>query len=534
MKFTVLPVLIAFLIGLAQMPGLNIYQICAWNHGTEKTEPWRSKLSDMPTVRRVLAVAARFREWCTEFTNIPLLANERGEAALDLLTAGIAGPRLRVLQQAHADSMSEMRGIRDLITRESRVMTADERTKIAAIEERLDGIEAEMKLEKKAQDRERAMRAADDSAAAATARAEGAARVEMGRDNTLDDPKKGFKSNQEFMRKVMDASLRPDRIDARLKPLQVKASAGSDEQSGNEGQFGAFLVPMGFSPTLLQLTPEDDPTANLVTPIPMSLPTVTIPARTDKDHTTSVTGGLIVTRKRETIIGTSARMQLEQVALHANTVFGLSYSTEEILVDSPISFVAILSAGFRDQFSSHLFNERLNGLGGGEPLGVLNSPCVVSVAKETGQVTKTIVTENIDKMVAACWRYGRAIWLANHDTFPSLQGLTRSVGVGGSLVNYLTYDPNGQAMLLGRPIYFSEYPATLGTVGDLILGVWSEYLHGTYQPLESAESIHVRFETHERTFKFWLRDDGQPWWKASLKPKRGASNLSPFVTLATR
>lgn len=507
--------LIALIVAIANSP-TNIFQI-----------------NDAPLIRRVVAIGSRLRAWSADLMALPLLANERGEAALDLLTLGLAGPRLRVLQQAHADTMREMKAIRDLITKEGRVMTADERTKVKGLEQQLDDIAEEMGLEKKAQDRERAQRTVDDATATATARAERASGLQVGRDLTLDDPKKGFKTQNEFLAEVMKSG-QGRRTDARLESLRVVAAAGSDEQSGNEGQFGAFLVPMGFSPTLLQLTPEDDPTAALVTPVPMSNPIVNIPARTDKDHTTSVTGGLIVTRKRETIAGTSARMSLEQVALHANSVFGLSYSTEEIITDSPISFVAILSAGFRDQFSSHLFNERLNGLGGGEPLGVLNSPCVVSVAKETGQASKTIVTENIDKMVAASWKYGRAIWLANHDTFPSMQGLTRSVGVGGSLVNYLTYDPNGQAMLLGRPIFFSEYPATLGTVGDLILGVWSEYLHGTYQPLESAESIHVRFETHERTFKFWLRDDGQPWWKASLKPKRGASNLSPFVTLATR
>lgn len=429
-------------------------------------------------------------------------------------------------------------------------MTEDERAQKTALLAKIDALDAELeviaedlKVEQRLQELERQARPVPDAAAAQTAQAETAARVEVGRNLALDDPKKGFKSHTEFLRKVMDAAPF-GRTDARLEPLRVQAAAGSDEQSGNEGQFGAFLVPMGFSPTLLQVTPEDDPTATLTTPVPMSNPIVNIPSRTDKDHTTSVSGGLIVTRKRETIAGTSARMSLEQVSLHANSAFGLSYATEELLTDSPISFIAILSAGFRDQFTSFLFNERLVGLGSGEPLGVLNSPCLVSVAKETGQATKTIVTENVDKMVASCWKYSRAIWLANHDTFPALQGLTRSVGVGGSIVNYLTFDSGssqgagtygmGQGYLLGRPIFFSEYPQTLGTVGDLILGVWSEYLHGTYQPLESAESIHVRFETHERTFKFWLRDDGQPWWKAALKPKRGANNLSPFVALATR
>lgn len=442
--------------------------------------------------------------------------------------------RLKALLQAKADTFKAMQVARDKVaaatTEEDKTAS---RLEFKALETKFDGILEDLKSEEKLQEIERGMQAQADATATETARATAAARVQMGRDLTLDDPKKGFRTQNEFLGKVMDSG-QGRRTDARLEPLRVTAAAGSDEQSGNEGQYGAFLVPMGFSPTLLQLTPEDDPTAALVTPVPMSNPIVNIPARTDKDHTTSVTGGLVVTRKRETVAGTSARMSIEQVSLHANSVFGLSYSTEEILTDSPISFIAILSAGFRDQFASHLFNERLNGLGGGEPLGVLQSPCLVSVAKQTGQVTKTIVTENIDNMVAACWKYGRAIWLANHDTFPALQGLTRSVGVGGALVNYLTYDPNGQAMLLGRPLYFSEYPATLGTVGDLILGVWSEVLHGTYQPLESAESIHVRFETHERTFKFWLRDDSQPWWKAALKPKRGANNLSPFVALATR
>jgi HK97 family phage major capsid protein len=534
MRFTLLPFLLAMVIAIANMP-TDIFQICAWNHGTEKTEPWRSKLSDTLAIKRVIALGSRVRDWLTELTNVPLFASQTGEVAVDLLTAGGASRRYKSLLQAKADTFEKMKAIRTKL--DDATLSDEDKTKLKAdfkgLEAKFDGITEDLTAEQRFQERDREMQAVDDAAQAATRRAESAARVEVGRNRSEDDPKKGFKSHREYLQKVMEAG-RTGRVDARLEPLKVKAAAGSDEQSGNEGQFGAFLVPMGFSPTLLQLTPEDDPTASLVTPIPMSNPIVSIPARTDKDHTTSVTGGLIVTRKRETVAATAARMQMEQVALHANSIFGLSYATEEILVDSPISFIAILAAGFKDQFSSHLFNERLNGNGQGEPLGVMNSPCVVSVAKETGQITKTIVTENVDKMVAACWKYGRAIWLANHDTFPSLQGLTRSVGVGGSLVNYLTYDPNGNAMLLGRPIYFSEYPATLGTVGDLILGVWSEYLHGTYQPLESAESIHVRFETHERTFKFWLRDDGQPWWKASLKPKRGASNLSPFVTLATR
>ena len=52
--------------------------------------------------------------------------------------------------------------------------------------------------------------------------------------------------------------------------------------------------------------------------------------------------------------------------------------------------------------------------------------------------------------------------------------------------------------------------------------------------MASAESIHVRFLTHGRSLKFWLRNAGMPWWNAPLTPKKGTNTLSPFVTLAER
>jgi HK97 family phage major capsid protein len=89
-------------------------------------------------------------------------------------------------------------------------------------------------------------------------------------------------------------------------------------------------------------------------------------------------------------------------------------------------------------------------------------------------------------------------------------------------------------MLLGRPIFYTEFCQTLGTVGDLVLGNWSQYLEGTLQGPDFQESIHVRFTTNERTFRVTVRNDGQPWWKTALTPKKSTITLSPFVTLATR
>ena len=69
-----------------------------------------------------------------------------------------------------------------------------------------------------------------------------------------------------------------------------------------------------------------------------------------------------------------------------------------------------------------------------------------------------------------------------------------------------------------------------------MLVVWSQYLWGTLgSPVpRRAESIHVRFLNHERTFKFWQENDGQPWWRSVLTPKESTDTLSPVVVLAER
>lgn len=359
-------------------------------------------------------------------------------------------------------------------------------------------------------------------------------------DRSEDDPSGGFKSHYDFLSAVMTA--RQGDIDPRLSRFAMvkdrkgngyHVTQGSDEQSTVYDPAGGFLIPRTVVPGVLKVTPEQDVLMNLVTPVPMSSPSIVINARVDKDHSSSVSGGLTVTRRPELIDGTSSRMLFEPVNMDARDLFGGAFASENILNDSPESFIAILSAGFGDEFANCSMRERLTGQSNGEFLGVLNSPCMVSVAKEPGQVAKTIVKENIDKMVARCWRYGSAVWLANNNTLPALTGLVQTVGTGGMPVSYFTFNATGQMSLFGRPIFFTEWCKALGTVGDLVLGVWSEFLEGTYQPVQQAESIHVRFMSNERAFRFWKRNCGQPWWKAPLTPRNGET-LSPFVTIAAR
>ena len=348
-----------------------------------------------------------------------------------------------------------------------------------------------------------------------------------------DDPNKGFKSPREFLTAVLQNNDRPSN-EARDERLRFLATAGSDEQGGYSDPYGGFLVPVGFAPGLMQMSVEEDPIGSRTTKVPMTSPRVELLARVDKDHSTSVSGGLTVMRRAETQTQAASRMSMEKIALNAYSLFGLAYATEEILSDSPISFAAILEAGFRDQFTSHLVNERLNGTGVGEMEGIMISPALVSVTKETGQDADSIVWENIVKMRARCWKYSTAIWIANHDTLPQLMTMVLPIGTGGIPV-WQTNAREGQPdTIFGRPVVLTEYCKTLGDKGDIMLVNFSEYLEGTYEALQSAESIHVRFVNHERTFKFWLRNGGRCWWRSALTPKNSTATLSPFVTLDAR
>lgn len=354
-----------------------------------------------------------------------------------------------------------------------------------------------------------------------------------------DDPNKGFKSSQEFFKSVMQASISGRTNDDRLLFLSGKrtgfqAAVGSDEQGTYADPYGGFLVPSGFVPNLLQVAAEGDPTAGRTTAIPMASPKVAIPARTDKTHTSSVSGGLVVYRRSETQAVTASRMTVEQIELSAVPLMGLSYATEELIADSAISLVALIEAGFRDEFASKVLNEKINGTGAGTMEGVINAPCTISVSAETGQDADSIVYENVINMRSRCWGYQNAIWLYNHDCLPQLMQLVMTIGTSGVPMWQNSAREDRPDMLLGRPAFPTEYCPIVGDAGDLILGNWSQYLEGTYQPLESAESLHVRFEYNERTFRFLMRNDGRCWWRSALTPKKSTVTLSPFVVIAAR
>jgi HK97 family phage major capsid protein len=177
----------------------------------------------------------------------------------------------------------------------------------------------------------------------------------------------------------------------------------------------------------------------------------------------------------------------------------------------------------------------LFGNGVGRPLGIINAPGTVTVAKESGQTAGTIVHANVVKMWDALTPIARksGMWIVHPDADLQLQSLAFPTGGTGMSA----YQPPSEmapfGSLLGKPIYSSEACSVVGAVGDIIFADMSAYLVAV-MALRYAVSIHVWFDQDMEALRFVLRVDGQPWTSKTIPSLNGPVSRGFFATLAAR
>jgi len=164
----------------------------------------------------------------------------------------------------------------------------------------------------------------------------------------------------------------------------------------------------------------------------------------------------------------------------------------------------------------------------------------VEVSKESGQAAATLLAENVEHMYSRLYPSGHnsesTIWAVNQECWPEIFNFHHAVGTAGVGVFVPGGSIAGQPYntLLGKPIFTLEQCSGLGTAGDILLLDLSQYLIAEKGGLAVDESIHVRFLFGEKVLRFRYRVDAQSLWAAPVTPYKGSSDLSPFVSLATR
>lgn len=228
--------------------------------------------------------------------------------------------------------------------------------------------------------------------------------------------------------------------------------------------------------------------------------------------------------------------------LTPDKVTGYLYVTDELAMDSD-AFNTWASYALAQELMYKFEGAIIAGTGAGQPLGILNSPAVITAAAQPGQGAGTINTQNVTAMLSQFWApsYNSAgsIFLYNQALLSQLATLATLVGVAGSESKIFEWCSSNEDYdrLGGFPCMPSEHCKYPGTPGDLILCDLSRYILAVREKFRAEISIHVRFLTMENTFRFVMRATGQPIDRAPVAAANGGPSgysTSPFIILAQR
>lgn len=330
-----------------------------------------------------------------------------------------------------------------------------------------------------------------------------------------------------------DAGRRsPENIGTQDEIRKIQNAYGSTVPSD-----GGFLIPEVLRATLLATALETAVVRPRATVVPMDSLTVPFPTIDQTTHAGSVHGGLAGFWTEESAQLVASQARFSRVVLNAKKLTIYGEAPNELFADSAISFQAFIDQKLPEALAWFEDVAFINGTGVGEPLGWLKADAAVSVAAEGGQAATTIKWENIVKMFSRMLpaSLGRAVWVANIDTFPQLATMSLTLGTGGSAV-WLNNGVAGPPMtILGRPVVFTEKVPTLGGSGDINFVDLDYYLIGDRQAMQASTSPHFKFQNDQTVFRVIERVDGRPWIESAITPASGSANtLSPFVKIAAR
>lgn len=328
----------------------------------------------------------------------------------------------------------------------------------------------------------------------------------------------------EFLKAIYRAEVFGD-YDKRLLPLKA---TGANEAIPSEG---GFLVTPDISEVInqnvwgvgkvLSRFPATRVSGNGLT-----LKAVDETSRADGSRMGGVRGYWLA----EAAQATSSQPKFRTIDLKLKKLAALVYATDELLEDeSAMESWIVNNVPAELRFLAE--DAIIDGNGIGKPVGIIQSNCLVSATRTDAN---EVDADDIGRMWAA--RYTGVddyVWFINQAVLPQLYRMT--IADGGYTGVYMP--PGGLSAvpygtLLGRPVIETEYNPYLGTLGDILLVSPSQYALITKGGVQSASSIHIKFDYMETAFRFIMRMDGQPIWASAVTAYDATASISPFVALA--
>lgn len=433
--------------------------------------------------------------------------------------------RLLALKQKRATLLDSTKAVLAALEAEDRGMTAEEKALVAANKEQVAAIDAEIQeLESHAELVRSAPSAGDPPAS-------GPRRVAA---VTPEGGSARFASFGEQLVAVAQAAQPGGQIDRRLLAGPTGLSEGAPADGG-------FFVQQDMSSELLRKAFTLGNILSRIRKVTVQGNGLKVLAVNETSRANgSRWGGVTAAWQGEADPMGAGKPAFRQVDLNLKKLTALCYATDELLQDAAALEGVIMDA-FAEEMVFKLEDAIINGTGAGQPLGILNSPALVTQAIEATQTianTSTFLAANLSKMWGRLFSRSQqdAVWLINQEILNKLYTATLggTSAVSGIFIAPGRFNETPFATIFGRPVIPVEYAAAEGTPGDIILADLGQYLAIDKGGVQSASSIHVRFVNDETVFRFVYRADGLPTWNGALTPYKGSATQSPFVVLNTR
>lgn len=309
-------------------------------------------------------------------------------------------------------------------------------------------------------------------------------------------------------------------------PDELKVLVGDDTGSAGRGD---YLVPTETMSELLRVMGEQQQFANRTRRIPMARPTVIFPrlVQTDVTNTRPLFSFAAVTKIAEAATKPEREPTFDQLSISAVKYAAYVEASDELLVDSIIDLPPVLTDLLTSAISYEYDRDTMRGSGTGEPLGVLNSPAMLTIPREDPSSVTIGDLFNLE----AHFFGTNGIWLFHQSAIPKIYALQSNNIVAWT--NDLTAAVPGT--LLGRAMVRTVKLPSLGNVGDFNLVDPSFYLTGEIQGITVANSIHYRFRNDVTAWRAVYRAAGTPWPAGTFANESDGSTMgwefSPFVNL---
>lgn len=312
-----------------------------------------------------------------------------------------------------------------------------------------------------------------------------------------------------------------------LGDLDIKTLVGDDPGSSGRAD---YLVPPEHMTELLRLMGEQQQFAQRTRRVPMARRSVVFPrlVQTDATDTRPMFSFAAVAKVSEAAQKPEREPTFDQMTLTAVKYAAYLEASDELLVDSIIDLPPVLTTLMTDAIAYEYDRDTMRGTGVGEPLGVINSPAMLSIPRQNAGAVTIVDIFNLE----AHFFGTDGIYLFHQSAIPQIYALQSNNLVAWT--NDLTATVPGT--LLGRPMVRTAKLPLLGNEGDFNLVDPSFYLTGEVQGITVANSIHYKFRNDVTAWRAVYRAAGAPWPGGTFTMEATAGvkdyEVSPFVNLA--